>query len=125
MTGTRRRARRVALQALYEINSAGHDPEATLSRHLEEANLSQELAGFARELVHGAFEHRGQIDAYIRKFAPAWPVEQIPTVDRNILRLAIFEIFALKTGVLQYFGTNQLTRQSFCLLRRPCQSRQI
>ncbi|MFQ5826218.1 MAG: transcription antitermination factor NusB [Dehalococcoidia bacterium] len=92
MAGTRRRARRVALQALYEVDSTGHDPEGTLSRLLGEGNLSPELAQFARELVRGALEHREQIDAHIRRFAPAWPVEQIPVVDRNILRLAIFEI---------------------------------
>jgi N utilization substance protein B len=82
----------MALQALYEVDTTGHDPEGILARLLGEENLSPELAQFAGELVRGALENGGQIDAHIRRFAPAWPVEQIPVVDRNILRLAIFEI---------------------------------
>ncbi len=92
MAGTRRRARRLALQALYELNSTGHDPEETLSRLLGEADLSPELGQFSQELVRGVLENREPIDAHIQAFAPAWPVEQTPVVDRNILRLAIFEI---------------------------------
>ncbi|MEE8473243.1 MAG: transcription antitermination factor NusB [Dehalococcoidia bacterium] len=92
MAGTRRRARRLALQALYELNSTRHDPEETLSRLLGEADLSPELGQFSQELVRGVLENREPIDAHIQAFAPAWPVEQTPVVDRNILRLAIFEI---------------------------------
>ncbi len=82
----------MALQALYELNSTGHDPEETLSRLLGEADLSPELGQFSQELVRGVLENREPIDAHIQTFAPAWPVEQTPVVDRNILRLAIFEI---------------------------------
>ncbi len=82
----------MALQALYELNSTGHDPEETLSRLLGEADLSPELGQFSQELVRGVLENREPIDAHIQAFAPAWPVEQTPVVDRNILRLAIFEI---------------------------------
>jgi len=46
----------------------------------------------SRELVSGVIQNREQIDCNIQNFAPAWPVAQIPVVDRNILRLAIFEI---------------------------------
>jgi N utilization substance protein B len=42
--------------------------------------------------VGGTIRHRDEIDRYVQKFAPAWPVEQIAMIDRNILRLAIFEI---------------------------------
>jgi N utilization substance protein B len=92
MAGGRRRARSVALQALYEIDSVGHDPEATLDHLLKEAGLNQETASFARGLVAGVVRYRGKLDTLIRRFAPAWPVEQIAVIDRNILRLAIFEI---------------------------------
>jgi len=88
----RRKARAVALQVLYEFDSVGHDVESAMVHLLAESGLPDEDADFARRLVGGVLQNRGQIDGHIRKFASAWPLEQIPIVDRNILRLAIFEI---------------------------------
>ena len=90
--GARRRARAIALQALYEVDSAGHDIERILAHLLAESKLSEENAAFARGLVGGVLQNKERIDQHIKNFAPAWPVAQIPIVDRNILRLAIFEI---------------------------------
>ncbi len=92
MTGTRHKARTIALQALYEVDSVGRRPETVVERLLGESKLSAENSDLARELVSGAVHNREEIDETIRKFAPSWPVEQIAMVDRNILRLAIFEI---------------------------------
>ncbi len=92
MTGTRRKARAFVLQILYEIDSVTHDVEEVVERYLEEADLSEENKDFVRELVRGVTGNREAIDSNIRRFAPAWPVDQISLVDRNILRLAIFEI---------------------------------
>ncbi|MBI4302789.1 MAG: transcription antitermination factor NusB [Chloroflexi bacterium] len=92
MIGARRKARVLALQALYEIDCTGHEAEKTISRLLEESNLSKDNADFARELVLGVVQNKTQIDEKIRQFAPAWPIEQIAVVDRNILRVAIFEV---------------------------------
>ena len=92
MTGERRKARAIALQALYEIDSVGHEMEAVVSRLLAEGGLSEENNAFIRELVSKVTQNEEKIDRNIQTFAPAWPVEQIPVVDRNILRLAIFEI---------------------------------
>jgi len=92
MTGTRHKARTIALQALYEIDSVARRPETVLKRFLSETDLSEENCVFIRELVEGAVRNRDEIDGNIQRFAPAWPVEQIAMVDRNILRLAIFEI---------------------------------
>ncbi len=92
MAGARRKARALALQALYEIDSAGHKVEAALTHLLAEERLLEENANFTRELVRGVIQNKGKIDENIQSFAPAWPIEQIPVVDRNILRLAIFEI---------------------------------
>jgi N utilization substance protein B len=92
MTGARRKARAIALQALYEIDSAGHDVEAVVTRFLAEGGLSEENDAFVRELVSKVIQNKEKIDHNIQKFATAWPIEQIPVVDRNILRLAIFEI---------------------------------
>jgi len=92
MAGARRRTRELALQALYEVDSAGHEVEEVVNRLLAEERLSEENANFTRELVRGVIQNKGKIDENIQSFAPAWPLEQIPVVDRNILRLAIFEI---------------------------------
>jgi len=92
MVGARRKARMLAFQALYEIDSVGHDVVAVADRLLAGGELSEENAFFVRELVSGVIQNKEQIDRNIRHFAPAWPMEQIPLVDKNILRLAIFEI---------------------------------
>jgi len=92
MAGERRKVRALALKVLYEVDSVRHDMDETLTRFLAEEGLSEENAAYARELVNGVVQNREKIDHNIQSFAPAWPVEQIPVVDRNILRLAIFEI---------------------------------
>jgi N utilization substance protein B len=92
MTGTRRKARTIALQALYEIDSVGRDASVVVERLLEDGDLLEDNNIYVREVVEGVVRNRDKIDAGIRKFAPAWPLEQIALVDRNILRLAIFEI---------------------------------
>jgi N utilization substance protein B len=92
MSGTRRKARTTALQALYEIDSVSRNATMVVERLLSEVDLSEEHSAFVRELVTGVIENREEIDRNIQKFAPAWPVEQIAMIDRNILRLAIFEI---------------------------------
>jgi len=92
MTGARRKARAIALQALYEIDSAGHEAEAVVSRLLAEGELSEENNVFVRELVSQVIQNKEKIDLNIQRFATAWPIAQMPAIDRNILRLAIFEI---------------------------------
>jgi N utilization substance protein B len=88
----RRKARGVTLQALYEVDTAGHEAKEVAERLLSLENLNEENAGFVRELVAGVTENKRKIDQQIKHFAPAWPLEQISAIDRNILRLAIFEI---------------------------------
>jgi N utilization substance protein B len=92
MTGERRKARELALQALYEIDLAGHASNEVMNRILEDNPLSPEGAAFARELMEGVMRNMEKIDGQIRHFAPAWPLDQMATVDRNILRLAIYEL---------------------------------
>jgi N utilization substance protein B len=88
----RRGARLLALQALYESDAVGHPVELCLSRLAEESPLPETGRAFARELVQGVMNHLSEIDSVIRRLAPSWPVEQLAIVDRNILRLAIFEL---------------------------------
>ncbi len=90
--GARRRARAITLQVLYEVDSSGHDAEKVLARILAEETISEANAKLVRDLVKGVLQNRAKIDEYIRRFAPAWPIDQIPVIDRNILRLAIFEL---------------------------------
>ena len=92
MVGVRRKARIIALQALYEFDSVRHETDEVLARLLKDAGLADEQAAFARELVSGVIQNKERIDRDIQDLASAWPVEQIPIVDRNIIRLAIFEI---------------------------------
>ena len=92
MAGGRRKARSLALQALYEIDSVGHDPEATLTHLLEETKLTGDNATFMQDLVRGVVRYKEKLDAQIQRYASAWPLEQIAVIDRNILRLAIFEV---------------------------------
>jgi N utilization substance protein B len=92
VTGFRHKARIIALQTLYELDCSAHKPKEILTRLLEEKILPDETADFARSLVNGVIKNRKDIDDVIQKFAPAFPINQIATIDRNILRLAIFEI---------------------------------
>jgi len=92
MVGARRKARAIALQVLYEVDSVGHDAESAFAHLVDKGKLSEENVAFVRSLVSGVIQNREEIDQHIKKFAPAWPIEQISVVDRNILRLAIFEV---------------------------------
>jgi len=88
----RHRARVAALQALFEIDCAAHNPTVVVERRLEETELPEAGALFARELVQGVNDHQERLDGLIKRYAPEWPVDQIAIVDRNILRIAIYEI---------------------------------
>ena len=92
MAGKRRKARVLALKALYEVDSVGHDPQEALARLQAENPAPADVTAFAGELVLGVLAHRQRIDEVIRRTATAWPLEQVAVIDRNILRLAIYEI---------------------------------
>ena len=82
----------VALQVLFEVDATGHSPEACAAWTLQEAPLRGDGRTFAQELVAGVLDHRQVLDERIQARAPAWPVSQLAGVDRNLLRLAIYEI---------------------------------
>jgi len=85
-------ARVVALQALYEIDIAGHPAAVVVEERLRETELPESAEAFARSLTHGVIAHRATLDPIIARYAPEWPVDQIAVIDRNILRLAVYEI---------------------------------
>lgn len=92
MKRERRRTRGIALQALYEIDTVNHPPEEVVRHHLDHhPNLSDNSIQFLRRLVLGTHEKADCLDEWIAECAPEWPVDELAVLDRNILRLALWE----------------------------------
>src|SRR6476469_1101418 len=91
-TTIRRLARVLALQTLFEVDSVAHDPLPVLERHLEDNGLNGEGASYATMLVEGVLAHREELDTISAAAAPNWPLDQMAKVDKNILRLALYEL---------------------------------
>lgn len=87
----RRRARRAILEALYEVDLANHDPSEVLERRLEIQTLDEQSEDFAVKLMAGVLEYQDGMDQVIARYAPEWPLDQMAIIDRNILRIAIYE----------------------------------
>lgn len=87
----RQRGRVAALKALYELDTTHHELGVVLTRRLADEQLSAEGEWFAREIVTGVWQHRADLDQLIHQHAPEWPVDQMAVVDRNVLRIAIYE----------------------------------
>ena len=85
-------ARALALKVLYEVDMARHTAEVVLERQFASIEIEPENEVFARALVAGALEHLAETDGIITRLAPAYPVSQLSPIDRNILRLAIYEL---------------------------------
>lgn len=88
-------SRTIAMQSLYEWDFHGQGqgslPEI-LARTLAEFAPDFDDQGFVKELVDGVMAHAAAIDKTIVKYAPEWPIEQITIVDRNILRIGVYEL---------------------------------
>lgn len=87
----RTRARSLALQVLYEVDIANHPPGDIYKLRLEDTPLSEELSEFARQIIFGVLPLTHTLDQIIAKYAPEWPLDQIAAIDRNILRMALWE----------------------------------
>jgi N utilization substance protein B len=90
----RKEARIATLQALYEIDCVQHQPGTVVDARLAENQLGTAGGAFLRWLVSGVIRHQAALDQWIRQFAPEWPVDQLAIIDRNILRMALYEIGA-------------------------------
>lgn len=88
---TRRRARRVTLETLYEYDIANHPPGEVLERRLLDNPMENTGVEFASRLIQGVIQHQEEMDTLIAQYAPEWPLDQMAVIDRNILRIAIFE----------------------------------
>jgi len=82
----------MALQALYEVDTVHHDPGLSLQSRLDAHPLSAAGARFCSDLLRGVLDACPALDEIIQRIAPEWPVEQMAPIDRNVLRLAAFEI---------------------------------
>jgi transcription antitermination protein NusB len=89
---SRTRARSLALQVLYEGDQSTHDTCEIVNQRLEETPLEENLQQFVREIVFGVYPQRPSIDEQISQYAPEWPFDQIAIIDRNILRIAVWEM---------------------------------
>lgn len=87
----RTRARGIALQALYEIDLVNHPIGDVLSYRLEEAGLDDRLERFVHKIVSEVWPMISDLDTFIAEHAPEWPMEQVAIIDRNILRIALWE----------------------------------
>ena len=90
--GVRRQGRMIALQTLYEYDTTQHVAVDILERHAEQRHLPPRVVDFAKELLQGVLTHLPTIDAAIEQAAQEWPLQQMAKIDKNILRLAIYEI---------------------------------
>jgi N utilization substance protein B len=88
----RHQARTLALQILFEVDLTAHPVDDVLSRHQADLELPPNVREYATRLVVGVTRDRASLDAAIGEAAPAFPVEQLAAVDRNILRVAIYEL---------------------------------
>jgi len=92
MKGERRTARHIVIEVLYEVDLVGH-PLATAfddrCRNME--NISKRSEDYAKQLLLGIVDHQDQLDGFIQTYASEWPLDQVAIVDRNLLRIALYE----------------------------------
>jgi len=91
---SRTRARSIALQALYELDIVGHSPGEVFEERIREADpeLDTSLIEFTRKIIFGVYPLFEKLDHFISEHAPEWPLEQVAIIDRNIIRIALWEI---------------------------------
>lgn len=92
---SRHLSRSIAMQSLYEWDFSGRKQEsldAIVKKNIEEYGPGLENADFIWKLIKGVVENIDKIDQIIEKAAPEWPLEQITIVDRNVLRLGLYEL---------------------------------
>jgi N utilization substance protein B len=87
----RTKARSIALQVLFEMDLVEHPMGVTLKYRLEDADLDERLGDFVQKIVKGVWPICQQLDEFIAEHAPEWPLEQVAIIDRNILRMALWE----------------------------------
>ncbi len=87
----RTRARALALQALFETDLVGHPIGTALEHRLADTALEDRLVSFTENITRSVWPIKDELDTFIGEHAPEWPLEQVAIVDRNILRIALWE----------------------------------
>jgi N utilization substance protein B len=90
--GSRRKARELALQMLFQWELGGHTPEHVIASFLQTQKVDSEVESFARVLFEGAVEEVGALDRCVREHTEHWRLERMAAVDRNLLRVALYEL---------------------------------
>jgi len=90
--GKRHQARILALQVLYEVDVTGHEVEDVIAHTFADQPPTAPVRAHVERLVRGTLAAHEAVDPLIAEAAPAFPLAQVPSVDRNVLRLAIFEL---------------------------------
>ncbi len=93
--GRRRQARELALQALYFLDTRPGDPEEAMALFHHNFTPPRKAREFMDRLVQGVTAHRAAIDTIIERYSENWKVFRMPRVDRNVIRMAVFEMFWL------------------------------
>ena len=94
---SRRKARVVAFKVLFQFDQVKAEPQQALSYLYQEDELTAPREqSFAAELVYGAIRHLADIDEAIRRFSREWDLSRMSAVDRNIMRLAAYEILFMQ-----------------------------
>jgi len=90
--GRRRKSRESALQVLYQLNITKQDAAAAFTQFEDHFLPDGAADDFVKHLVHGVLEHRLELDRLIEKYSEHWRIDRIDMIDRNILRMALFEL---------------------------------
>lgn len=90
--GTRRRARELAMQALFYMDTQQNGSPRMLERFCENFSLPQNVRPFFLQLVNGVLAAQPQIDSLIERYSKNWRVHRMSCVDRNVMRVAVFEM---------------------------------
>ena len=117
----RTKARCIALQVLYECDLTNHPPGIVLQERLAEDELDPALVEFAQQIIMGVLPISATLDHFIAEHAPEWPMDQVAVIDRNILRIALWEfavadVTPIKVAIneaiemAKYFGADSTPR---------------
>ena len=89
---TRHKARTTALKVLFESDLTPHTLDDVLERYMELTGQPEPVQEYLRDIVEGVRDNLETIDAEIARAAPQFPVSQLPAIDRNVLRIAVYEL---------------------------------
>jgi N utilization substance protein B len=90
--GTRQRSRELALQALFQLDFNENNSIDVVELFCKNFEVSKSARPFFSRLVEGVLQHKNEIDKFIERFSSNWKISRMSRVDRNIMRIAIFEL---------------------------------